>query len=183
MSASVAAADDRLCTASAVGPDCSGLVRNDPATTMPAPATSTSTPVSHAIRPPAEAPNRRRRTWSAVSRNQARTAPARTRGTPPDVPEPRASCVAPAATAASTDRPSDAQRTERRPTELRSVLKRDSRDLVAEFRSMAPARQPISLQRWGPRRVLLALGVVGLGRRGGFVRAGGGAATKGLTPK
>ncbi len=53
------------------------------------------------------------------------------------------------------------------PTQLRSVLKRDGRDLVAEFRTMAPARQPVSLQRWGPRRVLLVLAVL----IGGFIAA------------
>jgi hypothetical protein len=42
------------------------------------------------------------------------------------------------------------------PSQLRSVLKRDGRDLVAEFRRLGPARAPISLQRWGPRRVVLA---------------------------
>jgi membrane-associated phospholipid phosphatase len=45
------------------------------------------------------------------------------------------------------------------PTELRTVMKRDGRDLVAQFRALAPQRQPISLQRWGPRRVLLVLGL------------------------
>ena len=45
------------------------------------------------------------------------------------------------------------------PTQLRSVMKQDGRDLVAQFRALAPARRPISLQRWGPRRVLMALGI------------------------
>ena len=45
------------------------------------------------------------------------------------------------------------------PSQLRSILKRDARDLVAEFRALAPPRQPISLQRWGPQRVLMAAGV------------------------
>ena len=45
------------------------------------------------------------------------------------------------------------------PTQLRSVMKRDGRDLVAQFRALAPERQPISLQRWGPRRVLYAAGI------------------------
>jgi hypothetical protein len=48
------------------------------------------------------------------------------------------------------------------PSQLRSMLKRDGRDLVAEFRAMGPARRPISLQRWGPRRIVMALAAVGL---------------------
>ena len=32
--------------------------------------------------------------------------------------------------------------------------------VIAQFRDLAPARRPISLQTWGPRRVILALGVV-----------------------
>ena len=46
------------------------------------------------------------------------------------------------------------------PTQLRAVLKQDGRDLIAQFRGLAPRRQPISLQRWGPRRIVLL--VVGL---------------------
>jgi tRNA A-37 threonylcarbamoyl transferase component Bud32 len=43
------------------------------------------------------------------------------------------------------------------PTQLRQQLKQDGRDLLAEFRSMAPARRPISVQRWSIRRVALIL--------------------------
>jgi membrane-associated phospholipid phosphatase len=43
------------------------------------------------------------------------------------------------------------------PSQLRAVLKQDGRDLVAQFRRLAPRRQPISLQRWGPRRIVLVL--------------------------
>jgi membrane-associated phospholipid phosphatase len=46
------------------------------------------------------------------------------------------------------------------PTQLRAFLKRDPRDLLAEFRSLAPSRQPIALQRWGTRRVVLAASVL-----------------------
>jgi membrane-associated phospholipid phosphatase len=46
------------------------------------------------------------------------------------------------------------------PSQLRSVMKRDGRDLLAQFRALAPERRPISLQRWGPRRIALAVGVV-----------------------
>ena len=40
------------------------------------------------------------------------------------------------------------------PTQLRAAMKQDGRDLVAEFRALAPERRPIPLQRWGVRRVL-----------------------------
>jgi tRNA A-37 threonylcarbamoyl transferase component Bud32/membrane-associated phospholipid phosphatase len=46
------------------------------------------------------------------------------------------------------------------PTQLRSVMKQDGRDLVAQFRALAPARRPVSLQRWGFRRIALAIAVV-----------------------
>ena len=46
------------------------------------------------------------------------------------------------------------------PTQLRSEMKQDGRGLLAEFRSLAPSRPPISLQRWSPRRVLLFLAIV-----------------------
>jgi membrane-associated phospholipid phosphatase len=46
------------------------------------------------------------------------------------------------------------------PTQLRTMLKRDGRDLVAEFRRLAPQRQPISLQRWGLRRIALVLALL-----------------------
>lgn len=42
------------------------------------------------------------------------------------------------------------------PSQLRSMMKSDGRDLVAQFRALAPERRPISLQTWGPRRVFLA---------------------------
>jgi serine/threonine protein kinase len=46
------------------------------------------------------------------------------------------------------------------PSQLKSLLKRDGRDLVAQFRALAPERRPISLQRWSFRRVFLAAGLV-----------------------
>jgi tRNA A-37 threonylcarbamoyl transferase component Bud32 len=49
------------------------------------------------------------------------------------------------------------------PSQLRSMMKRDGRDLLGQFRALAPARRPISLQRWGPRRILLAAGVLAFG--------------------
>jgi tRNA A-37 threonylcarbamoyl transferase component Bud32 len=46
------------------------------------------------------------------------------------------------------------------PTQLRNVMRHDGRDLVGQFRALAPPRRPISLQRWGPRRILYALGLL-----------------------
>jgi tRNA A-37 threonylcarbamoyl transferase component Bud32 len=45
------------------------------------------------------------------------------------------------------------------PTQLRSMLKKDGRDLLAQFRRMAPARPPVSLQRWSVGRIALAAGL------------------------
>ena len=42
------------------------------------------------------------------------------------------------------------------PTQLRAFMKRDPRDLLAEFRALAPQRKPIVLQRWSIRRISLA---------------------------
>jgi tRNA A-37 threonylcarbamoyl transferase component Bud32/membrane-associated phospholipid phosphatase len=42
------------------------------------------------------------------------------------------------------------------PTQLRSFMKRDPRNLPAEFRALAPQRPPIILQRWSARRIALA---------------------------
>jgi tRNA A-37 threonylcarbamoyl transferase component Bud32 len=47
------------------------------------------------------------------------------------------------------------------PTELQRHLKEDPRDLLAEFRALAPARQPISIQRLSTRRIVLTVAVVG----------------------
>ena len=46
------------------------------------------------------------------------------------------------------------------PSQLRSALKSDGRDLLARFRALAPARRPISLQRWSFRRIALALAIL-----------------------
>jgi hypothetical protein len=40
-------------------------------------------------------------------------------------------------------------------------MKRDPRDLLGEFRALAPTRKPITLQRWSLRRVGLAAAVFG----------------------
>lgn len=45
------------------------------------------------------------------------------------------------------------------PTQLRQKMKADGRDLISEFRALAPDRPKISIQRWSARRVGLALGV------------------------
>jgi membrane-associated phospholipid phosphatase len=42
------------------------------------------------------------------------------------------------------------------PTQLRAFMKRDPRDLLGEFRALAPERPPIVLQRWSIKRVALA---------------------------
>jgi hypothetical protein len=47
------------------------------------------------------------------------------------------------------------------PTQLRTAMKQDGRDLLAQFRALAPERRPISLQTWGVRRVVLALAIAG----------------------
>src|SRR5260370_33842716 len=46
------------------------------------------------------------------------------------------------------------------PTQLRAFMKRDPRDVLAEFRRLAPQRRPIVLQRWSARRVGLAAGML-----------------------
>jgi tRNA A-37 threonylcarbamoyl transferase component Bud32/membrane-associated phospholipid phosphatase len=49
------------------------------------------------------------------------------------------------------------------PTQLRSMMRQDGRNLVAEFRALAPPRRRIAVQRWSFRRVGLAVGLaVGL---------------------
>src|SRR3712207_6474933 len=45
------------------------------------------------------------------------------------------------------------------PTQLRSMMKEDGRDLIAEFRRLAPPRDPIPIQRWNVKRIALTLWV------------------------
>ncbi len=45
------------------------------------------------------------------------------------------------------------------PTQLRTLMKLQGRDLLAEFRALAPHRAPIRIQRWSVRRIALTLGV------------------------
>jgi tRNA A-37 threonylcarbamoyl transferase component Bud32 len=49
------------------------------------------------------------------------------------------------------------------PSQSRALLKRQSkegRDILERFRHLAPAREPISIQRWSVQRIALAAGVV-----------------------
>ena len=48
------------------------------------------------------------------------------------------------------------------PTQLRAFMKRDPRDLLAEFRKLAPPRRPIVLQRWSVRRVHTAAAMLAI---------------------
>ncbi len=48
------------------------------------------------------------------------------------------------------------------PTQLRAFMKRDPRDLLGEFRALAPQRPPIVLQRWSLRRVALAVAMLAI---------------------
>jgi len=49
------------------------------------------------------------------------------------------------------------------PTQVRSEMKADGRDLLTEFRELAPSRPPIAIQQWSVRRVALISGLVLLG--------------------
>ena len=46
------------------------------------------------------------------------------------------------------------------PTQLRAFIRRDPRDLLGDFRALAPPRPPIALQRWSARRIALAAAVI-----------------------
>jgi tRNA A-37 threonylcarbamoyl transferase component Bud32 len=48
------------------------------------------------------------------------------------------------------------------PTQLRAFMKRDPRDLLGEFRALAPQRPPIVLQRWSVKRVALAAAILAI---------------------
>ena len=58
------------------------------------------------------------------------------------------------------------------PTQLRAFMKRDPRDLLAEFRTLAPQRRPIVLQRWSIRRVTLAAAMLALFAVAAFLSVG-----------
>jgi tRNA A-37 threonylcarbamoyl transferase component Bud32/membrane-associated phospholipid phosphatase len=55
------------------------------------------------------------------------------------------------------------------PTQLRTILKQDGRDLVAKFRALAPHRHPVAIQHWSLRRVGLSLLVLALAVLGALV--------------
>jgi tRNA A-37 threonylcarbamoyl transferase component Bud32 len=46
------------------------------------------------------------------------------------------------------------------PTQLRAMMKQEKRDLLAEFRALAPPRKPVAIQRWSIRRIGLTAAVV-----------------------
>ena len=46
------------------------------------------------------------------------------------------------------------------PTQLRTAMKEDGRDLIAKFRSLAPPRTPISMQHWNTKRILLTVALL-----------------------
>jgi tRNA A-37 threonylcarbamoyl transferase component Bud32 len=46
------------------------------------------------------------------------------------------------------------------PTQLRAKLKEHGRDLAEEFRRLAPHREPVRIQRWSLRRIVLTFWVV-----------------------
>jgi hypothetical protein len=46
------------------------------------------------------------------------------------------------------------------PTELQAKMKADGRPLLDRFRQLAPARKPISIQRWSAQRLVLTAGAV-----------------------
>jgi tRNA A-37 threonylcarbamoyl transferase component Bud32/membrane-associated phospholipid phosphatase len=46
------------------------------------------------------------------------------------------------------------------PTQLRAFMKKDPRDLLGEFRALAPQRPPIALQRWSLQRIALAAAIL-----------------------
>ncbi len=48
------------------------------------------------------------------------------------------------------------------PSQLRTRLRADRRDLVAEFRRLAPPRPPVPIQLWGLRRVAATAAVLGI---------------------
>ena len=46
------------------------------------------------------------------------------------------------------------------PSQLKTLLASDGRDLLGRFRELAPPRQPVKVQRWSPRRMGLLAGSV-----------------------
>jgi tRNA A-37 threonylcarbamoyl transferase component Bud32 len=48
------------------------------------------------------------------------------------------------------------------PAQLRAALKRHDRNLLGEFRELAPERKPVAIQRWSIRRFVLGLSVLAI---------------------
>jgi membrane-associated phospholipid phosphatase len=46
------------------------------------------------------------------------------------------------------------------PSQSRSMLRKDTRDLIGRFRELAPQRPPVSIQRWSLRRAALTGGIL-----------------------
>jgi membrane-associated phospholipid phosphatase len=57
------------------------------------------------------------------------------------------------------------------PTQLRALMRRDPRDLLGEFRALAPHRPPIALQRWSARRVVLTAATLTVTAAAAYVTA------------
>jgi tRNA A-37 threonylcarbamoyl transferase component Bud32 len=49
------------------------------------------------------------------------------------------------------------------PTQLRTAMKEEGKDLLEEFRQLAPKRRPVAIQRWSLRRLLLTAQVLFVG--------------------
>jgi tRNA A-37 threonylcarbamoyl transferase component Bud32 len=49
------------------------------------------------------------------------------------------------------------------PTQLRTMIRRDGRNLIEEFRRLAPPHDPIPIQRWSVRRIVRTLWVLLIG--------------------
>jgi hypothetical protein len=46
------------------------------------------------------------------------------------------------------------------PSQLRTEIRKDGRDLIGAFQALAPARAPIRIQRWTVRRLGVTAGVL-----------------------
>jgi len=55
------------------------------------------------------------------------------------------------------------------PTQLRARLRTDERDLVAEFRALAPRRRPVAIQLWSVRRVAVTSSLLAAAAAGVFL--------------
>ena len=46
------------------------------------------------------------------------------------------------------------------PTQLRSLIRADGRDLIGRFRQLAPQRSPVPIQLWTIRRAGVSVGLI-----------------------